>query len=160
MYASAAGSNRNTGRLATAPKPYPNNVLRIYTLGPTQTLFVDTGDYPALYPTVFSPLPGRGDDEGFVLTGPTNVARVASLHHANPLTRAPVVELFDADFVTLSHMTIHSGTMGLWAHDGSTNLTAEYLTVQDNLQEGIRVETGSAILELGNSTVFHNGFGG
>ncbi len=32
-YTSSLGSNRNTGKVATAPKPYPNNVLRIYTLG-------------------------------------------------------------------------------------------------------------------------------
>ena len=34
------------------------------------------------------------------------------------------------------------------------------LNVFDNQQEGIRVDSGSAVLDLGYSTVFHNGFGG
>ena len=65
-------------------------MLRIYTLGPNDTLFVDNGDYPALYPTVISPLAGINDDHGFVLSGPMSANRVASLHQANPLTQAPV----------------------------------------------------------------------
>ena len=45
-------------------------------------------------------------------------------------------------------------------HDGSTNLTAAYLNIRDNTQDGIRVESGSEVLDLGYSTMYHNGFGG
>ena len=89
---SAAGSNRNTGKLASAPKPYPNNVLRIYTLGANQTLSIDAGSYPLLYPLVVSNTSGIGDDEGFTFTGPADPSLVASLSLANPLTHAPIVE--------------------------------------------------------------------
>src|SRR5205823_5595727 len=47
-----------------------------------------------------------------------------------------------------------------WAHDGSTNLSASFLNVHDNSQEGIRVESNSNVLDLGYSTLTHNGFGG
>ncbi len=50
----APGSNRNTGKLASSPKPYPNNILRIYTVGANQTLSVDAGDYPLLAPLLIS----------------------------------------------------------------------------------------------------------
>jgi hypothetical protein len=158
-YTSAIGSNRNTGRLANAPKPYPNNILRIYALGPNDTLFVDNGDFPELYPTVISPLAGINDDHGFALTGPTSANRAATFHPANPLSQAPVLELNDADFLTINHLTLASGTIGLWVHAGSTNLTAGFLNIHDNYQEGIRVESNSTVLDLGNSTLVHNGFG-
>ncbi len=170
-YTSAVGSNRNTGLLPDRPKPYLNNILRIYTLGPNDVVSVDTGDYPELYPTLISPLSGIGDDAGFVLTGPTNSGRVASFSPANPQYRpAPVLELSDADSMTISHFTIFGGTMGLWAHDGTTNLVANYLNIHDNSQEGfrvdgvrnsfgIRIDSGTAVSELGNSTLVHNGFG-
>ena len=32
-YTTAAGSNRNTGKTPSTPKPYPNNILRTYSLG-------------------------------------------------------------------------------------------------------------------------------
>ena len=40
--------------------PYPNNILRTYTLGPTDTLYVDTGNYPLLSPLVVSGITGIG----------------------------------------------------------------------------------------------------
>ena len=34
IYANAPGSNRHDGRIPSQPMPYPNNILRYYTLGP------------------------------------------------------------------------------------------------------------------------------
>ena len=50
QYTTAPGSNRNDGRLPSAPKPFPNNVLRIYTLGAGETLYIDNGNYALLRP--------------------------------------------------------------------------------------------------------------
>jgi hypothetical protein len=93
QYTTAAGNNRNTGKLASAPKPLPNNLLRTYDLGPTHTLYVDTGDYRLIYTVLLSGALEVADDEGFVFTGPTDVTRTALFRHANPLTVAPLVEL-------------------------------------------------------------------
>ncbi len=78
-YTTAPGSNRHTGKLPQLPKPYPTNLLRVYSLGPTETLFVDTGDYALFDPIVLSGTLGVADDEGFTLTGPVAETRVASL---------------------------------------------------------------------------------
>ena len=53
---SATCTRRRSAAIATTagfprePMPYPNNVLRTYTLAPTDTLYVDTGNYPLLSP--------------------------------------------------------------------------------------------------------------
>ena len=156
-YTTAIGSNRNTGKLPDRPKPYPNNVLRIYSIGPTQTLYVDTGDYPLLYPLLVSNVVGLGDDEGFTLTGPTNTSRVALFHHANPFTVAPILELIDADFLTVSHLTLDHGQYGLWAHNSSTNLALSYITSTNNTYEGFRVEGSSDALVFDHLTASYNG---
>ena len=43
QFTSAIGNNRNTGKVASAPKPYPNNIMRIYSLGANQTLSARRG---------------------------------------------------------------------------------------------------------------------
>ena len=98
---SAPGNNRNTGKLPSAPKPYPNNILRAYSLAAGQTLYVDTGDYSLFDPLVLSGTAGIGDDEGFTLTGPTNAAHVATLRHALPAQSPPLIDLNDADLMTI-----------------------------------------------------------
>ncbi|KKL13362.1 hypothetical protein LCGC14_2526520, partial [marine sediment metagenome] len=139
-YTTAPGSNRNTGKLADRPKPYPNNVLRIYTLGANQTLLTDTGSYALFDPTVVSETAGIGDDEGFVWTGPTGEGRTAELWHANPLTVASLIELNDADLVTIRHLTLDNELRGLWVHNGSSRFTGEYLSVSGHSEDGILIE--------------------
>ncbi len=146
QYTTAIGSNRNTGKVAAAPKPYPNNILRIYSLGPNQTLSIDTGDYPLLNPLLISNTSGIGDDEGFAIKGST--AKTTSLHHANSLTVAPIIELNGADFMTLKNLTLSGGTFGLFVHNLSTNLAASYLSAVANSQGGFRIDTGSSVLGL------------
>ncbi len=89
QYTTAPGSNRNDGKLPSAPMPYPNNVLRIYSLGPGDTLYVDTGNYPLLSPLVMSSIVGVGDDRGFTLIGPTDPGAAAVFTFADPLTGRP-----------------------------------------------------------------------
>jgi hypothetical protein len=153
---SVPGSNRNDGKLASAPKPYPNNILRIYTLGPTQTLFIDAGDYGLLTPLVLSGITGIGDDRAFTLTGPTDPSRPAVLHFASPLTVAPIMELNDADFMTLQNLTLQNGQFGVWAHNNSSNLTANYLTLAHNSVDGLLIE-GSPNLTLSHVIAFNSG---
>ncbi len=155
-YTTAPGNNRNTGKLPNAPKPYPNNVLRIYTLGPTDTLFVDTGDYSLLDPIVLSGNLEIADDEGFVLTGPTSSARVAGFRFANPLTVAPLITLDDADLMTIAHLTLSGAQMGLYLTDNSTDLIASYLTLTGNAQDGLRAVGGSSTESLDHITATGN----
>ena len=80
-------------------------MLRIYPVGAGQTLYVDTGEYRLLYPLVVSNAVGWGqDDEGFRMTGPSD--HTATLRHASPYTVATVLELDDADYVTLERLSL------------------------------------------------------
>ncbi len=157
-YVGAAGSNRNTGKLSSIPKPYPNNVLRIYSVSANQTLSVDTGTYPLIYPLVVSNVLGIGDDEGFRMRGAAN--GLTSLYHANPFTVASIIELNNADFVTLDTMEVRGGTKGLWVRNTSTNLSANRFTSRLNSQEGIRLEAGSSILLFDGVNATGNGGNG
>ncbi len=145
-YVTAVGNNRNTGKLASIPKPYPNNVLRIYSLGANQTLSIDSGDYPLLYPLVVSNQLGIGDDEGFVMRGAVN--GTTSLSHANPLTVAPMLELNDADFMALQNLEVEGGTKGIWIRNLSTDVTMSDIRSLNNSQEGILVDLGSQVLSM------------
>jgi autotransporter-associated beta strand protein/parallel beta-helix repeat protein len=156
-FTTAPGSNRNTGKLPGAPKPYPNNVLRIYSLGPAQTLYIDTGNYPLLSPLVVSNTAGIGDDEGFVITGPTDLSRTAALSLSNPLNVAPLIELTGADFMTVNHFRLTGGQIGLWVHDNSTNVNVAYLSANNSSQDGVRIEGGSTPALLSHVTTFNNG---
>ena len=149
----ATGNNRFTGKLATAPKPNPVNVLRVYELSGTSVLNVDTGVYPLIHNVILStnPLLGYGNDEGFLFTGPTDTSRVADLTAAIPTNLNQVlVELNDADFVTLRHLTVSNAQYGVWAHTSSTNLDASHLTLFGHLLDGFRLESEAP------STVFHH----
>src|SRR5262249_20386470 len=97
-----------------------------------------------------------GDDRAFTLTGPTDPARAAVLHFANPLTVAPVLELNDADFMTVAHLTLQGGQIGLGAHNTSRGLTLNSGNESGNSQDGVRVEGGSDVLDAGNVTAFNN----
>ena len=126
-FTTAGGSNRNSGKLPAhqaLSEQYPANVR----IGPTQTLYIDSGSYDLVSPLVISNTPGLGDDEGFTLTGPLNANHTATFDHANPIfTSAPIVELSDADFVTLARVSLEGGTNGVLVHNGSENFTGSYL---------------------------------
>ena len=111
QYTSAVGSNRNTGRLPSAPKPDINVLLNLYSLGGGDTLYVDNGIYPLFTPIVISAAAGIGDDQGFTLTGPTTTGTTATLQFADALTVAPLISLNDANLVTLSNLTLSGRSM-------------------------------------------------
>ena len=153
---SAIGNNRNTGKLASAPKPGPAQLLRTYSLEPTHTLFVDTGVYELFETIVLSGSGTQSDDEGFLFTGPTAANRTALLRHAIPSSRS-LIELNDADFVTVAHLTLSSGLRGLWAHNGSTDFTGHHLTFSSPTDAGIRIESGSSATSLDHVVVTNSG---
>ncbi len=138
-YTSAAGNNRNTGKLADRPKPYPNNVLRIYSLGASQTLSVDSGSYPLLYPLVVSNILGVGDDEGFLFQGAED--HDTTFSHANPFTTAAMLELDNADFLTLRNVKLEGGTIGLHVHNQSTELNAANIRVVNATAQGVLIDS-------------------
>ncbi len=156
QYSSAPGSNRNTGKTPAGPLPSPAIVLRTYSVGPTQTVFVDPGTYLLFAPLVVSATVGVGDDQGFTMTGPTN-GQTAAIGYLNPLTVGPVLDVNNASYVTLQNLVLDDGTIGLWVHNDSTNFTGANLTVENNSAEGIRIETGATSASLTGITAVANG---
>ncbi len=141
QYTTAAGNNRATGRMATAPKPLPTTLLRVYSLGPTNSLSVDTGAYPVFHPLLISNTGNLGNDEGFSISGPTSAGRTAALVYANPqLIRGPAIELNDADFVTISDLIVDGGQYGLLVHHGSDNFVANRVSIAHAQLDGLRFE--------------------
>ncbi|MFO0905559.1 MAG: right-handed parallel beta-helix repeat-containing protein [Pirellulales bacterium] len=155
-YTTVIGDNRQTGKLASQPKPSPANLLRTYSLGPTHQLFVDAGTYSLFETLVLSGNGTGSDDEGFVFTGPTSSSRTALLRHALPSERS-VLELDDADSVTLAHLTLQSGTRGLWAYNSSTQLVALDLRIPSPSLAGIFIESGSSAARLERIVVTGSG---
>ena len=143
----AVGSNRNTGKLATAPKPNPVNVLRTYELTAGSTMNIDTGVYPLIYTLIAS---GKtnidfGVDHGFEMLGPLDSARVAEFVTAIPGNLSQtLIYLDDANRVHIRNLTLTGGFHGIHEADNSSELVAERLLVRNNAGNGILVEGNSS----------------
>ena len=156
-YTTTIGSNRNTGRLASAPKPNLLNVLRIYQLQAGDDLFVDTGDYPSLFPILVSNQAEFGNDEGFSLSGPTDANRSATIAHAVAFLNEPVIELRQADAVTLENLTLVNGKHGLLIQDGSDDFVGRHLEISGHSDDGLRITGVSRVKSLDSIEAFNNG---
>jgi parallel beta-helix repeat protein len=154
-YTDAPGSNRNTGTTAGDPKANLLPLLRLYDLGPGDEVRMDTGHYVHVRNVVLSNTLGLGNDEGMRITGP--VGHAAVIDRANPNPEATNIELNDADYVTLEHLTLRGANRGLWVHNGSTYFAGKDLTASDNTQDGIYVEGDAQGSDVDALTAFNNG---
>jgi parallel beta-helix repeat protein len=155
----AVGSNRHTGKTAQAPKPNPVNLLREYKLDSFSTVYVDAGDYPMIYSLAISGTfdLGLGLEEGFRITGPTDTSVAATLRPAIPGDRSrALIELNDADFVTIEHLSLRDADRGLYVHSGSDAFSASWITAWGHRQDGIRIETSSPFSTLSHLTAYDN----
>ena len=155
VYSTAAGSNRNTGKLPSSPLPLLSTLLRTYGLGPTDTVYVDTGTYNDFNPIVIN----GSNDAGVTITGPTNPADVASLSRAYTGSAGPVIEINGATSVSVSHLTLVGSLQGVWVHNGAIRFNGSYITTSGNSMEGIRLESDATQSTLDHITVFGSGNG-
>ncbi|MDV6028998.1 MAG: hypothetical protein F9B45_02590 [Phycisphaera sp. RhM] len=153
----AVGDTRHSGRTPDQPKRLPVNLLRVYSLGPNDTLFIDDGTYAQFEPIRLSGTIGIGDDEGFILTGPSLAGASADLVHLVPGTDAALITLDDADFMTIRQLTITNARHGIHAKNGSTDEVFENLTVSGHSSDGIRMEDGSTFSIADQITANNNG---
>lgn len=150
-YTTAVGSNRNTGRSPSSPKPSILSILHDYSLGALDTIYVDSGTYDhSIFggSVVLSGDPNIGTGQGLTITGPTGNGHVAQIN-----VPAGVVgfDLNAANLVTLTHLNITGGTQGLFLHNASTLFNGSYLTISGASAEGVRIEatsTGAALSHL------------
>src|SRR5262249_45088835 len=99
-------------------------------------------------------------DAGFAVTGPTGVGHSAVFSHANPFTVAPLLDLHDADFMTLSYLSLSGGQYGVLAHTGSTNVSLNYITITGAALDGLRAVESSNNLSLNHVTASQSGGSG
>ena len=139
---SAIGSNRNTGKRADAPKPHPVNLLRAYDLPPGAVVSIDTGSYPAFDAIRLSGTTdlGLGTEEGFTLRGPTDPAKDVTISWIYPDGQPQaLVELNDADFMTISNLELIGSQRGLWVTGGSDSFAASYITARNQTLDAIDI---------------------
>ena len=141
-YSTAVGSNRNTGKTASAPKPHPVNLLRAYDLPAGAVVSVDTGTYPLFDPLRISGTfdLGLGLEEGFTLRGPTNTAKKVAISWIYPDNHPQaLIELNDADFMTLTNLDVTGSQRGLWVTGGSDNFNASFITARNQTLDAIDI---------------------
>ncbi|HZZ44157.1 MAG TPA: right-handed parallel beta-helix repeat-containing protein [Tepidisphaeraceae bacterium] len=143
QYTSAPGSNRATGKLSTAPLPLLTTVLRTYSLGGTDTVYIDTGFYQHFAPVELSGNPAVGNAQGVTLQGPTtagDVAIISALGFSSPA----VIDINNAAHVTINNLTLTNGDYGLWVRNASSTFTSSFVTVTNNVVGGLRIEADSS----------------
>ncbi|MDB5303583.1 MAG: hypothetical protein JWM97_1132, partial [Phycisphaerales bacterium] len=155
QYTTAIGSNRNTGRLPSEPKPLLSTLFAAYSLGAADTIYVDTGTYQHIGSILISGNPAIGNGQGATITGPTNGGAVAQI--SSPSV-GPTFDINAGNFVTISHLAFSGGQYGVWIHGGSSNFTGSFLTTSGNTLDGVRLEANSsASATLDHLVSFSNG---
>lgn len=134
--ASATGDNRATGKAADSPKANPLAILASYELSPVSTLSVDTGSYE-----IGRTISMAGS--GFLLQGPTDPSRVASI--SMPATLEPVVEIGGVTDGRLRDLTLSGGSIGVRVSGASAAVELERLTIGAGSSHGIEVIESSQI---------------
>ena len=140
-YSTAVASNRKTGKTAS-PKPHPVNLLRAYDLPAGAVVSVDTGTYPLFDPLRISGTfdLGLGLEEGFTLRGPTNTAKKVAISSIYPDNHPQaLIELNDADFMTLTNLDVTGSQRGLWVTGGSDNFNASFITARNQTLDAIDI---------------------
>jgi Ca2+-binding RTX toxin-like protein len=160
QYTSAAGSNRNDGKLASAPKPNPVNLFRTYDVTGDAIVYVDTGTYPLITGLQLSASTDRGLglDTAFTIHGPTNPGTTALLTPAIPGPTLPaLIDLLGTSFVSLDHLILQGGVEGLLVHGGSNSFSASYLTAIGQSGNAFDITTNSPNSVLDHLTATNAG---
>ncbi len=129
-YTTAAGDNANDGLAPETPVASLPVLLSRYGMGPGDVIFVDTGDYALPDALVLT-----ASHAGVRITGPTETGRHAVLSLTNGSTGSRVVDLKNADGVTLENLTLTNGDYGVIAENGSDSdgVTLRNLTINSLL---------------------------
>ena len=138
----AVGSNRNTGKRADSPKPHPVNLLRAYDIPAGAIISVDTGVYPQFDAIRISGSQnlGLGLDEAFTLRGPTDPAKDVELSWIYPDAHPQaLIEINDADFMTLVNLSVTGSQRGLWVTNSSDNFAGSFITARNQSLDAIDI---------------------
>ena len=164
-YTTAVGNNRNTGLTADTPKVVMRPLVLSYSMGAGDEVRIDTGNYVhainlnlSSAPVTFDPRMQTVSDT--LITGPTNLGKVAHIDRANPNVGSAAIDAINSPNMTLDNLTIVGAGIGVRFREGSENLVASDLILSDHGIDGLSVETDSHYATLDRLTVFNNGRNG
>ena len=129
-------------------------LLAAYDLDPSDTIFVDAGQYDLLGNIVLT-----AQDGGVTIQGPLVAGHEAVLDRGNTGAGSYVFELVDADDVTLRNLTITGAQFGVSADQasGSDRVTIADNTIRDNGFYGVSFPNGGGeSLTIAGNTVLEN----
>ncbi len=153
-YTSASGSNSNTGFFPESPMASVQAVLDRYDLRAGDVILVDTGRYSL---TVNVKI--EHEDSGVEIRGPVQAGHDAVLDRENQFAGSHVVELVNADKITLSHLTLIGGQDGVHAADGSDSdqILISNSEIFGNARNGIQIGSGNDSISIAHNLIRGNG---
>lgn len=144
---SAAGDNRNTGKLDTAPKANPLAILASYRLDGGAILSIDTGSYDI----------GRAiemvEPTGYLLRGPTDTSRTAAIDL--PGTHAPAIDINSASMGRVRDLTISGGDLAVRVTNTASGVELNRLDIGAGQGHGVLVDQGP-IVDLADDLTIHD----
>ncbi len=151
VYTTAIGDNQNSGKAVDQPMASLAALLRVYSLEPGDTVFVDTGQYNLLSNI-------RLDDRfsGVTIKGPGN--NMAVLDRQLTEDNAYLFEFVGADDVTLQGLAITGGQRGVVTEWDSQSHRIHLIgnEIYDNARSGISIARGYANTDLSGWVIREN----
>ncbi|MCA9203811.1 MAG: right-handed parallel beta-helix repeat-containing protein, partial [Planctomycetales bacterium] len=128
QYTTAAGDDAQSGKSPDRPMASLAALLDAYDLGPGDVVHIDTGVYQTPRNIVIT-----ANDAGVTIQGPTDDGKTATFDRGNTSNGSYVFELSDADGVTISHLSITGGEVGIFFEDATTS---DQVTIANNIVFG------------------------
>ncbi len=148
-FATAVGDNANSGKSPSAPMASLQALLNAYSLGSGDVVYVDAGTYNLIQNVVIGP-----QHAGVRIQGPST--GVALLNRGNTNYDAYAIDVQHAANVTLDHLSITGGYVGINLADNSqsSGLTVSNSTVFANVNRGISIGSTNDSATITGSTFY------
>ena len=148
VFTTAIGNNANSGKTPSAPMASVAALLAAYDLDSGDVIHVDTGTY-----RLATNITITAQDSGVRIEGPSSAAAV--LDRGNQAGGSYVIELQHASGVTLSHLAMTGGYMGVFAASGadSDRLSVDSNEIYGNFAAGISLDSTNDDAVLSNNRI-------
>ena len=154
-YTTAVGNDLNSGKTPDAPMASLTALLRNYTLGPGDIVYIDTGSYQLLTDAILGPADsGTGTSLSQAVTIQGSTDGVTTLNREN--INGNVFQFDGAQDVTLADLTLTGAGDGILldANVGSNNITVSNAIIENNENYGVYVSQGDNGFTLESSQIF------
>jgi Ca2+-binding RTX toxin-like protein len=151
QYATAAGSNTNTGTRPSDPMASLSALLAAYDLGPGDTVFVDVGTYLLTQTIELGP-----SHAGIAIVGPP-LGHTATLNRGSTADGQIALRLANADDVTIRQLSITGAFRGISVESDSDGVVLERLHIWNNNDYGVYVSADSSGAVIRDSVLHGDG---